>query len=66
MKIVVDGLPKEVPDGATLVVVLHLLGEAAEHALIEVNGAYVHPGEFEILILKPGDRLEVIYPAFGG
>ena len=66
MQIVVDGFPREVEEGIRLADLLRLLGESLDHALVEVNGAYVHAREYEDRELKSGDRVEIIYPAFGG
>ena len=66
MKIIVDDLPREVPGGATVYDILRLLGEAVKHAVVEVNSVYIHPREYAERTLNAGDRMEVIYPAFGG
>ena len=66
MQIIVDGLPKQVPDGATVGEVLRLLGEPIGSILVEVNGIYLRPGDYDRRALAPGDRLEVILPATGG
>jgi len=62
----VDGLEQEVPEGTTLAGLLDQVGEAVEHALVELNGVYVHKTRYAETVLKNGDRLEIIYPAFGG
>jgi thiamine biosynthesis protein ThiS len=66
VEIFVDDRPREVPDGATVIDVLRLLGESTTHAVVEVNGTYVHPKIYVEKSLRAGDRMEVIYPAFGG
>jgi sulfur carrier protein len=66
MEISVDGLAREVPDDATLAQVLALLGEPDTHFIAEINGTYIPKVKYESTKLSPGDRLEVIYPAFGG
>lgn len=66
MKIIVFGLPKEVPDDATVSEVLRVLDEPVKHVLVEINGRYVRQQEYDETRLQEGDRLEVIYPAFGG
>jgi thiamine biosynthesis protein ThiS len=62
----VDGLEQEAPDGTTVADLLERVGEAVEHALVELNGAYLHKTDYPATKLKAGDRLEIIYPAFGG
>ena len=66
MKIIVDGFPREVPENATVAGVLRALGESLKHALVEINGNYIHARDYEVTRIRPGDRMEVIYPAFGG
>jgi thiamine biosynthesis protein ThiS len=66
MKIVVYGLVKEMPEGATVSEVLQILGEPAKHVLVEVNGRYVGRRDYGKVKLREGDRFDVIYPAFGG
>jgi len=66
MTIIKDGSALEVPDRATVAQVLELCGEPPSHGLVEVNGVFVHPRNYPAMQLNPGDRLEVIYPAFGG
>jgi sulfur carrier protein ThiS len=33
---------------------------------VEVNGRHVREQEYQEVILHPGDRVEIILPAFGG
>ncbi len=66
MKVVVDGLPENVPDKATLKELLEIREEPTEHVIVEVNGSFVHPNRYSRTKLKPGDKIEVVYPAFGG
>ncbi len=66
MRIVVDGLPEDVPDGATVLEVLQQRGEPTTHVVVEINGSFVHPQAYHEKVLHPEDRMEVVYPAFGG
>ncbi len=66
MRIVVDGLPENVPDGATVLEVLKQRGEPTTHIIVEINGSFVHPQIYDEKTVHPGDRMEVVYPAFGG
>ena len=66
MRIVVDGLPAEVPDRASVSEVLKLRGEPTTHIIVEINGSFVHPDEYGTTRLNRDDRMEVVYPAFGG
>ncbi len=66
MRIVVDGQPETVKSGATVLDVLQRRNEPTAHVLVEINGSFVHPREYGDIFLRPGDRMEVILPAFGG
>ena len=66
MRIVIDGLPEKVSDGATVLDVLKQRGESTNHVIVEINGSFVHPHSYEETKVRPGDRIEVVYPAFGG
>lgn len=66
MKVVVDGQAETVRSGATVLDVLRRRGEPTTHVLVEINGSFVHPREYGEVLLSPGDRMEVILPAFGG
>ncbi|MHC5036620.1 MAG: sulfur carrier protein ThiS [Planctomycetota bacterium] len=66
IRIIVDDLAREVPSGTTVGGVLRMFGESRKHALVEVNGVYVHAKDYDVHILQSGDHVEVIYPAFGG
>ena len=66
MTILVDGLEQEVADQATVAGVLEQLGEDTAQALVELNSVFVHKTNYSNTVLKSGDRLEIIYPAFGG
>ena len=66
MRIVVDGLHEDVPDGANVLFVLRQRSEPTTHIIVEINGSFVHPKAYDDTELKPGDRMEVVYPAFGG
>jgi len=66
MTLVINGLPREVPDGLTVGGLLEREREPARHVLVEVNGVYLPSVEYGRRVLIEGDRLEIILPAFGG
>ena len=66
MRLIVDGLPENVADGATVLDVLRQRNEPTTHVIVEVNGSFVHPTDYAKRRLQEGDRVEVVYPAFGG
>ena len=66
MHLVVNGLRREVPEGTTLEGLLLLEKEPVRHVVVEVNGEYLPKREYPARILREGDRIEIILPAFGG
>ena len=66
MLIVLDGMEEEVPTDSTVLDLLSERGEPTTHVIVELNGSFVHPDNYRTTKLQSGDRLEVLYPAFGG
>ncbi|MFH1136595.1 MAG: sulfur carrier protein ThiS [Pseudomonadota bacterium] len=66
MKILLDGLWEEVPAGTTAARLIELSEVRDSTLVVEVNGRFVPPREYDGLELKDGDRVELILPAFGG
>ena len=66
MKVMVNGQPKDLPDGSTLAQLLEAESEPAHHVLVEINGKYIPERQYDGVALCEGDRLEIILPAFGG
>ena len=66
MQIVVDGLPEEVPAKTTIRDLLMERDEPTDHIIVERNGSFVHPRDYAAIKLQPSDRIEVVFPAFGG
>jgi thiamine biosynthesis protein ThiS len=66
VRIFVDGLPEDVPDGASVFDVLEQRDEPQDHVIVELNGSFVHPPAYRGKKLHLGDRIEIVYPAFGG
>ncbi len=66
MRIVVDGLLENVTNGTTVLDLLRQLDEPTSHIIVEINGSFVHPSVYAEVLLRDGDRVEVVYPAFGG
>lgn len=62
----VDGFAERLPAGVNLTALI--LRQQAQHKdlVVEVNGRFVHPRDYEAVILCDGDRVELIHPAFGG
>ncbi len=66
MRITVNGNPREVAEGQPLPALLADLGAAAEHVAIEHNGEILERTELAGVVLRAGDRLELVRFVGGG
>lgn len=66
MRIIVDGREREVMDGSTVEDLITELGEPRDHIIVEVNGRMIRPAGYRSVPLAPGDKVEIVHPAFGG
>jgi thiamine biosynthesis protein ThiS len=66
MRIILDGLEHEVPEGMTILRLLEQEGEPVTHVLVELNGRHLLQQDYQTTILEENDRVEVILPAAGG
>jgi len=64
--IVANGKPRDVPDGATIVDFLSLLGWKPEWVVVELNGEPVERARLGERRLAEGDTLEVVRAVAGG
>lgn len=64
--ITVNGLKEEVPENATLAFLIERFQEADPALIVEYNGRFVYPREYEAIRVSPGDKVEPIHPDFGG
>jgi sulfur carrier protein len=66
MKVVANGDPVELADGATVDDLLRLLGLGARWVLVERNGHPVDRRDMATTRLGEGDRLELVRAVAGG
>jgi sulfur carrier protein len=66
MQIVVNGQPRDLPQGTTLAQLLAELGLQARHVAVEVNLEVVPRRQHADHHLAEGDRLEVVTLVGGG
>ena len=66
MRVLSNGKPLDVPDGATVDQLLHQLGLGAKWVLVERNGEPVNRRDLTTTVLEPGDRLELVRAVAGG
>ena len=66
MKLTVNGNPRELADGATVVALLEELDLAGKFVAVEVNKELVPKAQHEGHILADGDRVEIVTLVGGG
>ena len=66
MEIIVNGFREEVGPGVSLAALIVMFEEQDDSLIVEVNGRFVHPRDYETFVIEAGDKVEMIHPAFGG
>lgn len=66
MQIVVNGAQREVPPGATVAVLLGVIGLGDRRVAVEVNEHVVPKARHHDTALAPGDRVEIVTFVGGG
>ena len=66
MNILINGTPREVPEGTTIAELLNLLEVTARHVAVEVNLELVPRARHQEFRLRDADRLEVVTLVGGG
>ncbi len=66
MKVVANGNPVELPDGAGLLDLFAALGVGARWVVAEVNGRAIPRAEMGSVALADGDRVELVRAVAGG
>jgi thiamine biosynthesis protein ThiS len=66
IQIIVNGFQEEVPKNVTLADLIDHFQERDTHLIVEHNGKFVYPDQYEKVVVSEGDRVEFINPSFGG
>lgn len=66
MRIVLNGEPREVPEGQTVAALLLALGRAPGRVAVEINTQVVPRASHGERVLAPGDHVEVVTFVGGG
>ena len=66
MDIVVNGFRETVEDSTTIAHLVAEHGDGDAHLIVERNGRFVYPKDYEATRVKPGDEIELVHPDFGG
>lgn len=64
--IVVNGFPEDVPEGSSVASLIKLFNEYDKDLIVEHNGRFIYPQQYETAVISEGDRLEFINPNLGG
>lgn len=66
LNITVDGMAKTLPGALTIRELIEQCNKRDPHLIVERNGGFVYPQDYENVRVQDGDRIELIIPDFGG
>ena len=66
VQVKLNGEPRDLPDGSTIVQAVAALTEAATGVAAAVNGDVVPRGSWDLTVLRDGDQVEVVTAVQGG
>ena len=66
LQISLNGEPKEVGEGATLLALVEQLALAPERLAVELNREVVRRADWPAVVLSEGDRVEIVHFVGGG
>lgn len=66
IEIILNGLKTTVLQGISVTQLLSLVNELDAQVIVECNGKFIFPQEYESKIIENGDKIELINPDFGG
>lgn len=64
--IVINGFAESVDSGATLSQLIDRFQERDVHLIVEHNGRFVYPQDYDATCVASGDTIEFINPNIGG
>jgi sulfur carrier protein len=66
MTVIVNGVDWEIPDGTTIAALLRARGARERGSAVAVDGTVVPRGEWEHVVLGPGQSVELVHAVQGG
>jgi thiamine biosynthesis protein ThiS len=66
MIIQLNGLKETVPDALNITGLIEWAREGDPDLIVEVNGRYIFPKDYDVHKIKENDRVEFINPNLGG
>ena len=66
IEVTINGFTENVPEGSTITELILAYDEMDSAMMVEQNGKFVYPQDYETTVPEAGDVLEFIHPDFGG
>jgi thiamine biosynthesis protein ThiS len=66
IRIVVNGMTEDVPEGSTVLSLIRHFNELDHHLIVEHNNRFVYPHKYGETVIYENDKLEFINPNVGG
>ncbi len=66
IQVVINGEPREIPDGLNIAALLAHLGITAERVAIERNRDILPRANWQATLVQPGDSYEIVHFVGGG
>lgn len=66
IELIVDGFSDRVPVGTSLAQLIERHRAQHKDLVVELDGRFVYPADYDHTFPTPGARVEFIHPAFGG
>jgi hypothetical protein len=66
IEVMINGFREKVPNGASITELILKYDEVDSAMMVEQNGRYVYPQDYDITQPEAEDVLEFIHPDFGG
>jgi len=64
--ITVNGLQERVPSGSSLSELIDRFQEMDPDLIVEHNGRFIYPKQYDDVVVSADDRVEFVHPNFGG
>ena len=66
IRIIVNGMPEDVPEGSTVLSLIKYFNELDKSLIVEHNNRFVYPRMYGDTVISENDKLEFINPNVGG
>jgi len=66
IEIILSGHKERVPEQTTISQLIAKFDDGDMHLIVEHNGRFVYPKDYDMTTVRQGDRIEFINPNFGG